>query len=221
MKTARVKSAELLNGNHARWLQTGSLLSTQQVMNSIPVEDVIRVLNLLKLRYVLVGAHGISGWRQLPRATADVDVVVMARHHKKAVRAFLEAFTKLEEDDQEVVTRLRDLETKDVKIDVMKTNQPLYKAIFDNSTIVKVQHQEWRIPTLEMALAMKFAAMKSLVRADFKKYGDAGDFIRMVQVNSEIDLEKLSDLGELVYPGGGKELVAKVQQVRRGEKIQL
>jgi hypothetical protein len=63
--------------------------------------------------------------------------------------------------------------------------------------------------------------MISLNRADYKKYMDAADFIRIVNVNSDIDLEKLSQLGELVYPGGGKEIVEKIRQVRAGEKLQL
>ncbi len=72
-----------------------------------------------------------------------------------------------------------------------------------------------------MALAMKFAPMVSLNRADYKKYGDAGDFIRIVNVNPAINLEKLAELGDLVYRGRGKEIVEKVRQVRAGEKLRL
>ena len=63
--------------------------------------------------------------------------------------------------------------------------------------------------------------MVSLVRADEKKHLDAHDFISMVKANGDIDLEKLEELGNLVYAGGGKELVEKVRQVRAGEKLQL
>jgi hypothetical protein len=72
-----------------------------------------------------------------------------------------------------------------------------------------------------MALAMKFAPMISLTREDKKKHQDAHDFIQMVEVNPDIDLEQLAGLGELVYPGGGKELVEKVRQVRAGESLKL
>jgi hypothetical protein len=190
-------------------------------MEAIPLPDVVQVLTGLQIRFVVAGAYGLAEWRQTSRATEDVDVVVMARHHKKAARALLEAFPQLEADDQEVVTRLRDTKSKKVLIDVMKTNQPLYHAIFKNCQRTTLEGYSFAIPTLEMALAMKFAAMISLVRADYKKYIDASDFIRMIQVNEVIDLAKLAELGELVYPGGGKELTEKIGQVRAGEKIRL
>jgi hypothetical protein len=50
---------------------------------------------------------------------------------------------------------------------------------------------------------------------------DASDFIRIVNVNPDIDLAKLEELGDLVYPGGGKEIVEKVRQVRAGQKLVL
>jgi hypothetical protein len=43
----------------------------------------------------------------------------------------------------------------------------------------------------------------------------------MIDCNSDIDLEKLATFGELVYPGGGKEIVEKVRQVRNNEKLTL
>ncbi len=190
-------------------------------MNAIPVVAVLNTLNKQGIRFVLVGAHGLAGWRKEPRATKDVDVVVMAKHQKKAVRALLDAFPSLEDDDQEVVTRLQDSQTKEVLIDVMKTNQPLYKAVLKNATKLEIEKEPCLVPTLEMALVMKFAPMISLNRADYKKYMDASDFILMIRVNPDIDLEKLAELGDLVYPGGGKEIVEKVRQVRAGEKLVL
>jgi hypothetical protein len=103
----------------------------------------------------------------------------------------------------------------------MKTNQPLYRAAFQHVVSTKIGKQTCLVPTLEMALAMKFAPMISLTRELDRKYIDAGDFIRMVKVNAAIDLDVLAELGDLVYPGGGKEIVEKVQQARAGQKLQL
>jgi hypothetical protein len=147
--------------------------------------------------------------------------MVMARHHKKAVRVLLKAFPHLVSDDHEVVTRLRDRESREIAIDVMKTNQPLYRVAFKNTATIRSGPHEYLIPSLEMALAMKFAPMISLTRSDDKKHTDAADFIRMVRSNPDIDLKKLGELGELVYPGGGQEIVEKVRQVRAGEKLKL
>ena len=43
----------------------------------------------------------------------------------------------------------------------------------------------------------------------------------MVKSNPDIDLNKLAELGDLVYPEGGKEVVEMVRQVRAGEKLRL
>lgn len=206
---------------HVREIGMTSALTRQQVMHPIPVEAIVRVLNAEKIRFVLAGAHGTAGWRNQARATEDVDLVVMAKHVKKATRLLEAAYPELQGEDHEVVVRLRHRDTKKVAIDLMKTNQPLYAAAFKHALATTIQGEPCHIPTLEMALAMKFSAMISLTREDYKKHMDAADFIRMVKVNADIDLEKLAALGDLVYPGGGKETVDKVRQVRAGQRLQL
>jgi hypothetical protein len=206
---------------HSRSLATSTALMEYYVPKAILPAEVIAILNKAGINFVLVGAHGLGGWTKEPRATQDVDIVVTARHLKKAVRILLEAFPRLEAVDVEVVTRLRDRETRDVAIDVMKPNQPLYRAALKYTESVRSGGERYKVPSLEMALAMKFAPMVSPIREDAKKYLDAHDFIRMVRSNPDIDLEKLAELGDLVYPEGGKELLEKVRQVRAGEKLNL
>jgi hypothetical protein len=216
-----MKPQVLLPNDPARFVAKTSLLSSYQVMNAISLLAVIKTLNKHQISFVLVGAHGLATWTKAPRATEDVDVVVAARHQKKAVRALLDSFAHLDAEDHEVVIRLRDRSTSNVAIDVMKTNQPIFQAVFKNTKSQEMEKQKYRIPTLEMALAMKFAPMVSLVRADEKKHLDAHDFITMIKANPDIDLAKLEELGDLVYPGGGKEILEKVRQVRAGEKLVL
>ncbi len=86
---------------------------------------------------------------------------------------------------------------------------------------ITAKGQQYRVPSLEMALTCKFAPMISLARADARKYQDAHDFIVMVQRNSDIDLDKLAQLGNLIYPSGGKEIVEMVHKVRAGEQLIL
>jgi len=205
---------------HGESLVLASTLTGFQVMDAISPLDVITVLNREGVSFVLVGAYGLAGWTKTPRATQDVDVIVAGRQHKKAVTALLAAFPFLQADDQEVVTRLRRQDTQAVAIDIMKPNL-LYRAAFKHTVRVEAGGQEYRIPSLEMALAMKFAPLVSLHRADEKKHIDAHDFIVMIKVNPEIDLDKLSELGELVYSGGGKEILELVRKVRAGERLQV
>jgi hypothetical protein len=207
---------------HARSLAKAAVLTGfHHMAHAVSPNEVIALLNDAGISFVLVGAYGLVGWTKKPRATEDVDVIVAAKHQRKAVRALLAAFAHLEEYDLPVVTRLRDRESKTVAIDVMKPNQQLFREAFKHTCSVTLEGQTYRIPSLEMAIAMKFAPMISLTRSDEHKYQDASDFITIIKANPSIDLEKLAELGELVYPGGGQELVEKVRQVRAGETLKL
>lgn len=77
------------------------------------------------------------------------------------------------------------------------------------------------VSTCEMALALKFGPMISLTRVDEKKHQDAADFVAMVKKNPNVDLEVVERLGDLDYPGGGKEIIELVRKVRAGEKLTL
>ena len=205
---------------HAMTLADSSALSRYYMPTAILPADVIRVLDRARIPFVLVGAHGVFGWMQEGRMTKDVDVVVAARYHKKAVRVLLDEFQELEEIELDVVSRLRNRKTQQIMIDVIKPRE-LYRAAFKHTHGVSTGRLTYRVPSLEMALAMKFAPMVSPIRDDAKKLVDAHDFILMVRANPEIDLQKLSDLGELVYPGGGKEILNLVKRVRAGETLIL
>ncbi|HXG13268.1 MAG TPA: hypothetical protein VNK04_26150 [Gemmataceae bacterium] len=205
---------------HARTLATSEALSRYYMPHVILPADVVRVLNRGKISFVLVGAHAAFGWMHEARATKGVDVVVAAKHHAKAVRLLLEEFPRLEAVEWEVVTRLRDRDTQEVAIDVMKPRE-LYRAAFKHTHTVAQGKLKYRIPSLEMSLAMKFAPMISPNRDGAKKLIDAHDFIMIVRANPDIDLEKLAALGNLVYPEGGKEIVELVRRVRAGETLIL
>jgi len=206
---------------HRYCLDRSTALSEYYVTGLIPPMEVIRVLNGAGVRFMLVGLHGIGGWIQKPRATEDVDVLVAVRSHKKAIAALLAAFPFLQADDHEVVTRLRDSETQVVRIDVMKPNQPLFREVLKHTHPVSSGGQTYNIPSLEAALAMKFAPMISLNRAERDRFQDAHDFMYIIDSNSEIDLKQLAAFGELVYNGGGAEIIELVRKVRAGEKIRL
>lgn len=206
---------------HSAELASSSALSGYYVENFVPPSRIIETLTDAGIRFMLVGAHGMVGWTGEARATLDVDVLVGTRGQKKAVKVLVDCFPHLYADDHEVVTRLRDQTTKKVLIDVMKCNQPLFREAFRHAHEVHEKKHSYLVPSLELALSMKFAAMISLTREDDKKHLDARDFIRMVRSNPEIDAAKLATLGELVYPGGGQEIAEKVRQVRAGEKLQL
>src|SRR5947209_707013 len=141
---------------HAQSLFTATQIARFQMDEIISPQQVIAILNRAKVPFVLVGAYGLAGWMN-PRATKDVDVVVALKQVKKAVRLLTEAFPNLEAEDIEVVVRLRDRATKDVAIDVMKPVQQPYREIFKNAVKITAKGQQYRVPSLEMALTCKFA----------------------------------------------------------------
>lgn len=208
-------TTEILERNLAK----SSLLSQQQMAHVIPLADVIRVLNGAKVSYVLVGAHGLSTWRGKPRATEDVDVVVAARHLKKAVATLLGAFSSLEAVDLHMVVRLRIRETENVVIDVMKPIQQPYREVFKHIHEIELDGERVRIPSLEMALVMKFSAISSVYRAEADKFQDAHDFIYMVKNNRDMDKEKLAEIAQLVYPEAGRDILEFVRKIEAGEKL--
>jgi hypothetical protein len=182
--------------------------------------DVIGILDRAGVRCVLIGAYSLAGWLKQPRATQDVDLVVSAKSHARAVRAIRLAFPQLEVQDLLAVTRFIDPKRGHVVIDILKTNQPLIRRVLRCTRMVKGA-RPYRIPTLEMALALKFAPMTSPRRPREKRYLDAADFAALVKNNPRIDLTKLAEFGDLVYPNGGKEILDLVRRIRDGEPLTL
>ena len=182
-------------------------------------KKVIRVLNEAKVNFVLMGAHGVGSWRQSTRSTKDVDVLVVKRDIAKAVRVLHEAFPKLEVVDTTVVVRFVDPKKKESLIDVMKPVQTVFQMAFKHTVAIGETH---RIPSLEMALVSKFAAMISPHRIAMRKMQDAADFMDIVVGNrDDIDLKKLRRLAEQTYKGGGKEILALVNDTIAGRTIRI
>src|SRR5260370_7626617 len=99
---------------HVRSLETSTALSNYYIPHFKAPLDIIRILNDAGVRFVLIGTHALGGWMNKPRTTHDVDVLVGARGHKKAVSALLKASPDLDPNANHDVTHLRPLETKTV-----------------------------------------------------------------------------------------------------------
>jgi len=182
-------------------------------------ETVIRLLKKAKVKFILMGTHGIVGWRSETRATHDVDILAAMSDYEKAIQAIHEAFPELEMVDWHAVTRFKDKTTDQVVIDIMRPVDDLFKAAFRCTILVEKSH---RIPDLEMAIVSKFAAMISPRRQEAKRFIDAGDFVDMVQHHQDdIDLRKLRRLAEKVYKGGSAEILKMVNDIKAGRRIKI
>lgn len=87
--------------------------------------------------------------------------------------------------------------------------------------LVKLNEIKIKIPTIEAAIALKFAAIISPNRSDEDKPVDGADLIRLIRSVNSLDSPIIMHLGDLVYQGGGNELWKTIQAVRNDENVSL
>jgi hypothetical protein len=204
---------------HAYGLERSAALSEYYVPNYIKPLDLVAALAREGVRSVLVGSHGMGGWRQGPRAAQDTVLIVAARNHRKAIQTLLSGYPNLTVEDNESGTTLRAPDPKGVVIEVLNPARPLLRKALVKTRTIHVDGRLCLIPTLEIALDLVFDPMTQLPWSSPEKYLNAGDFIRMIQANPRIDFKELEVLGELINKGAGTAIVDKVKRVQAGEKL--
>ncbi len=188
-------------------------------MEQVTPEGVIAALNRAKIIPVLMGMHGLAGYRSEARATQDVDVLVTKKDLRKAVRVLEEEYPYLEVYEGPAVVRLVNPASQKPIIDLMKPSSEMMRLVFRHTIRIGKTH---RIPDLEMGLICKFVAMTAPVRREAKRMIDLGDFIDMVEHNrSVIDLEKLKNFAESVQRGGGARILQMVADIDAGRRVSL
>ncbi len=189
------------------------------------VVDLYQLLATLagkKIPFVLTGAHGISSWTGRPRATHDVDILTKAgRNQARAVKAIRELYPHLETRVIFGVTAFFVPGEKESVIDVTYPRRPDSEETLRTGIWTENKGVKFRVPALECALANKYGAALSLTRVFTKRGQDMVDFALMVKASLElgrtIDLERLAELGEMVWPGGGgEEILRFVEEVKAG-----
>jgi hypothetical protein len=192
----------------------------------IKPQDVIDVLIAAGVKkWVLMGLHGYVGYLPQPRATQDVDVMIAFSDQKRAVKALREAWPALEVEALEPVVRFKDPNdcSADGKpkpvIGLMLPWSRVYETILQEYVTVDEDTQHF-IPTVEAALAAKYAAIVSDSRDREKKDYDAGDFRRIARANYNLVRRKdLRRLGDLVWDRGGEELERFLEIAQRDEPL--
>jgi hypothetical protein len=187
------------------------------------LRQIVTALREKKIRFVLTGAYGISTWTGRPRSTHDVDILVKGgRNHARAIKALRALYPQLEVRNLTSVASFFVPGERDSVIDVTYPHRADIEVTLQTGVLIEKDGLEYRIPTLEAALANKYGAMLTLTRDPGKKGQDAVDFYHMVRHSQDegrepIDLEQLRTLGELVWPGGGgQEILRLVEQVKAG-----
>lgn len=196
---------------------------------SVDVVQILKTLTQKRIPFVLTGAHGIATWTGVAGNTQDVDILVKGgRNHTRAVNAIKELYPNLVVEDHGEAFAFYIPGEQDSVIDVtypVRDNQ-LETLANPTWTENKKLGIRYRVPSLEEALANKYGAMLTPNRKPDKRHVDAADFTRMVRRSTEqgrkpIDLKRLEILGEMVWPGGGKEILRLVNEVKAGKAINL
>lgn len=190
----------------------------------VDLNEILDTLTTKRIAFVLTGMHGISTWTGRPRATHDVDILVKSgRPCARAVKALCELYPQLETHQHAGVTAFYVPGEYQSVLDVTYPHRADIQQTLETAIWVTDKGRRYRIPTLECALANKYGAMLALSRDLFKRGQDALDFASMVKHSMDvgrqpIDLSRLAELGELVWPGGGgPEILRLVEQVKAGK----
>lgn len=203
------KSA-MLTSDYRMRLRRGIVDVTPQEVIDCMVEAGIK-------NWVLMGLHGYVGYLPMPRATQDVDVMVPYSQRKRAADAVAARWPMLTRVELPQVIRFVDSTDLDPNgdpkpvIDVMNPWSRFQETILKEH-VLHDEKTHSRYPTLEAALASKYAALVSPHRSRDKKEYDAGDFRKMVRANHQrIDRESLARLGNQVWEQGGDDILRFIE----------
>jgi len=205
---------------HSIGLQTASRIGRSYRSDHRPRSQYVEPQPLIQVlrdagvkRWVLMGLYGYVGYLAMPRATQDVDILIDENELELAVSAILVRWPALQVDRQEVVVRFRDPGEVSITgevmqvIDLMLPSNECYQAVLDRYHRIDEETGN-PIPIIEAACASKFAAIVFPHRSWEKKAYDAADLRSIFVPNyGTIDRDLLDHLGNLVYEGGGKELL--------------
>jgi hypothetical protein len=234
-KTMPAKTQQLPAAQHARAVRESAAITKtlwrlmkKEESAKIDLQRILRTLTEKRIPFVLTGAHGIGTWTGQPRATHDVDILVrIGRNHARAVKAMRELYPHLEVKILPGVTALLVPGETRSAIDISYPYRADILETLASTVWAEDQGLRYRIPGLEAAVANKYGAMLTLGRDPGKRLQDAADFTNMVRHSTEkeqpaLDLHKLRDLGEKVWPGGGgNEILQLVEQAQQGKVVNV
>lgn len=207
-------------------LQRSYDLSRLHVSDAVSPYELAKILAEARAEYVLIGGHTLGYFTGTPRATVDVDAIVAASDIGKAVKAIQAKFPELKVQDLVYNVRFNSVRSEGrvgaERVDLVRNNAPLFARILQRYTVtVAAKGLLLRLPTVEAAVAMKFAAVISPNRGNDSRPQDRTDLLSIVSLNRSLSLDVVKELGDLVYPGGGSELEHFCTSVWQGKSVSL
>lgn len=210
---------------HIQNLQKSYELSRLQIEDAVNPLEVAAIFEEERVSYVLIGGHMLSFYTGTARATVDVDFIIGGPDFSRAALAINKAYTQFKQNDRiyHVTYDSQKSGQKDLeRIDLVKDGFPLFReVVIKYCHTINSQKHTIKIPTIEAAIALKFAASISPNRGDENKPVDNADLLKLVRSKPDIKEDALIKLGNLVYQGGGRELVSIVADIKAGKTISL
>ncbi len=196
-------------------------LSKQSISNVINPLEIIELFEKLNLQYVLVGGHMLAYYTDNPRATVDVDFIIAKKDFNEAVNLINNDYPNLILNDKNhhITFDDRNDNSKNAeRIDLIKDEFPLFKMVLKTIQNTK---EDIKIPVLEAAIVLKFAACISPNRSVEDKLVDQADLIQLIKSEKNLNQKILSNLSESIYTGGSKELMQVIDDVLNNKEVNL
>lgn len=196
-------------------------------LSKLTIDSVINPLEIIKLfedkglNYVLVGGHMLAYYTNNPRATVDVDFIIAEADFNKARKIITANYSKLRQNDKTHHVTFDCIHSKDSeaeRIDLIKDGFPLFKQVLK---ALSKKSGKLKIPNIEAAIVLKFAASISPNRAEDDKLIDQADLINLIKTKAKLNEKTLVLLAECIYTGGGNELLQVINDIKQGNAISL
>ena len=165
-------------------LQKSFELSSQQTEDVVNPLEVAALFEDQKFSYVLIGGHMLSFYTGIARATVDVDFIIGNADFSRASKIINKSYQQFKETDRvyHVTYDTKKNVVDPERIDLIKDVFPLFREVVKQYSITLREGKSTvKIPTIEAAIALKFAASISPNRGDENKPIDNADLLRLIK----------------------------------------
>lgn len=132
--------------------------------------EILRSLREKKILFVVIGMYGVSKWLGFARATKDIDILVKGgRNFARALKTLRALYPSLIVREAPGLTALFNEGEKYSAIDLIYPHSAELQETLETGIWMHEKGIDYRIPTLEAALANKYGAMLNLARDKLKR----------------------------------------------------
>ena len=186
---------------------------------AIDAIQIIEILREARVRFVLSGAIGLAGWMQKPQAETEIDFLIAQKDLEKAAQSLTDLIPRTKLVKTPLRWRLVDRKDKPGVINLIRPVMEPERWVFENAKTIQIDGQTCRVPSLEMAMAMKFCSSACIYRNEEGKLLDKYDLARMVSRNVRRNEAKLGKLAARLFPGGARLIRKLINQVSQGPVV--